>query len=56
MLINSLIEAAEKLAYDRKENCLAFLPEVAEAISKENQVKSLAEKSYRTPPIQHQSL
>jgi hypothetical protein len=45
MLINSLSEAAKKLVYDRKENFLAFLPEVAEAISKEKQVKSLAEKS-----------
>jgi hypothetical protein len=34
-LVNSLIEGFEKLAYDRKERFLEFLPKIAEIISKE---------------------
>jgi hypothetical protein len=42
-LVNSLIEGFEKLAYERKEKFLEFLPRVAEIISEEKaQVKSSA--------------
>jgi len=34
-LVNSLIEAVEKLAYERKERFLEFLPKIQEAISQE---------------------
>ena len=40
-LVNSLIEAVEKLVYERKERFLEFLPKISDAISKEKaQVKS----------------
>jgi hypothetical protein len=34
-LVNSLIEAVEKLAYERKEKFLEFLPKIAEIVSQE---------------------
>jgi hypothetical protein len=34
-LVNSLIEAIEKLTYERKEKFLKFLPKIAEIISEE---------------------
>jgi len=37
-LVNSLIEAVEKLAYERKEKFLEFLPKIAEIIKEEKEV------------------
>lgn len=41
-LVNSLIEGVEKLAYERQEKFLEFLPRISEVIAKEKSQGSRA--------------